>query len=276
MSTRKMPDLPKKAPSVTATENGPTLPADATQPTPGATGNPGKPLAETVANPDTVTNPVPAKQSKASKPTKEAKAAKRANTNVQAGKPGNRKKLKTAAVVVTGVVLFSGGIATGMALEDPKASDEYAAIAADLSSVESERDGLTEDYEDLRDGYETLSDEIEGREAEIEARAADLEKGEGELKEAEAAVAKREKAVTGAEKEKADNTIHEGTWTVGVDIAAGTYRTTEAVGSTCYWGIYRSGTNGDDIIQNDIPGGGRPTVTLSKGQDFNTTRCGTW
>ncbi len=126
------------------------------------------------------------------------------------------------------------------------------------------------------DGYKTLSDEIEGCGAEIEARAEDLAKGEGELKEAEAAVAKRKKAVTGAEKEKADNTIHDGPWTVGVDIAAGTYRTTEAVGSTCYWGMYRSQTNGDDIIQNDIPGGGRPTVTLSKGLDFNTTRCGTW
>ena len=248
------------------------MPAGATQPMPDVTAHPEKPLA--AAGLATATKPVPAKLSKTAKPTKEARAAKRATPT--AGKPGNRTKLKIAAVVAAGVVLFGGGIATGMALEDPTASDEYAAIAADLSSVESERDGLTEDYEDLRDGYETLSDKIEGREAEIEARAADLEKGEGELKEAEAAVAKREKAVTGAEKKKADNTIHEGTWTVGVDIAAGTYRTTEPVGSTCYWGIYRSGTNGDDIIQNDIPGGGRPSVTLSKGQDFNTTRCGTW
>ena len=28
------------------------------------------------------------------------------------------------------------------------------------------------------------------------------------------------------------------------------------------------------LCKNDIPGGGRPTVTLVEGQDFNTTRCG--
>ena len=62
----------------------------------------------------------------------------------------------------------------------------------------------------------------------------------------------------------------------GVDIAPGTYRSTADVGSRCYWAILASGTNGDDIIANDIPGGGRPTVTLAEGQDFETKRCGTW
>ena len=45
----------------------------------------------------------------------------------------------------------------------------------------------------------------------------------------------------------------DGTWTVGVDIAPGTYRTEHAVTSgMCYWGIYRSGTNGAVIIANDV------------------------
>ncbi|MCG2621411.1 hypothetical protein LVY72_05710 [Arthrobacter sp. I2-34] len=189
------------------------------------------------------------------------------------GKPGKGRRI---AMAISAVVLFGGGIASGMALEDPTASEEYAALAAEKASVESARDGLQSDYDTLNADYDALDAGIEDREAAVEERAADLEKGEAELKEAEAAVKKREKAVTGAEKEKAANTIHEGTWTVGVDIAAGTYRTTDAVDSDCYWGIYTSGTNGDDIIANDIPGGGRPTVTLSKGQDFNTTRCGTW
>ena len=179
-------------------------------------------------------------------------------------------------MAIAAVVLFGGGIAAGMALEDPTASEEYAALAAEKASVESARDGLQSEYDTLNADYDTLTAGIEAREAAIEERAADLEKGEADLKEAEAAVKKREKAVTGAEKEKAKNTVGDGTWTVGVDIAAGTYRTTDTVGSTCYWGIYTSGTNGDDIIANDIPGGGRPTVTLSKGQDFNSTRCGTW
>lgn len=70
--------------------------------------------------------------------------------------------------------------------------------------------------------------------------------------------------------------IDDGVWTVGTDMPAGTYRTTEAVSSDCYWSITKTGTNGSDIVQNGIPGGGRPSVTLKKGQDFETQRCGTW
>ncbi len=69
-------------------------------------------------------------------------------------------------------------------------------------------------------------------------------------------------------------TIQDGTWTVGTDFPAGTYRTTGA-GSDCYWAITKSGTNGADIINNHI-GGGNLTVTLKNGQDFETARCGTW
>lgn len=70
--------------------------------------------------------------------------------------------------------------------------------------------------------------------------------------------------------------MENGTWTVGDDIQPGTYRPKATVGATCYWGVYRSGTNGSDIIQNDIPGGGKPTVKLSKGQDFKSSSCGSW
>ena len=95
-------------------------------------------------------------------------------------------------------------------------------------------------------------------------------------KAAEAAVKKREDAVSGAEQQKAASLIREGTWTVGVDIEPGTYRTSADVTSGCYWAIYRTGSNGSDIIENDIVTGGRPTVTLSVGQDFKTSRCGSW
>jgi hypothetical protein len=71
-------------------------------------------------------------------------------------------------------------------------------------------------------------------------------------------------------------TIEDGTWTVGTDMPAGKYRTTAPVDSQCYWGIYKSGTNKADIIANDIPGGGRPTVTVKVGEDFESSDCGTW
>jgi len=70
--------------------------------------------------------------------------------------------------------------------------------------------------------------------------------------------------------------ISGGTWSVGIDFPAGTYRVTANVGSDCYWSITKTGTNGSEIIENGIPGGGRPTVTLKKGQDFETQRCGVW
>jgi hypothetical protein len=106
-----------------------------------------------------------------------------------------------------------------------------------------------------------LSAELIEREAELDAR--------------EAVMDVRERALEGAEAEKAANTISDGAWTVGLDIEPGVYRATD-VGSDCYWGIYKSGTNGDEIINNDIPGGGNPTVTLSEGQDFESRRCGEW
>lgn len=71
-------------------------------------------------------------------------------------------------------------------------------------------------------------------------------------------------------------TIEDGVWVVGEDVPAGIYKVTAAVGSDCYWSITKSGTNGSDIIDNGIPGGGLPKVTIKKGQDFETRGCGTW
>lgn len=71
-------------------------------------------------------------------------------------------------------------------------------------------------------------------------------------------------------------TITDGMWTVGVDFPAGSYRTTANVGTRCYWSITKTGSNGSDIVDNDLPPGGRPSVTLKKGQDFKTDNCGKW
>jgi hypothetical protein len=64
---------------------------------------------------------------------------------------------------------------------------------------------------------------------------------------------------------------------IGVDVPAGTYRAAErlSAGSLCYWAKTRD-AEGDDIIDNDIPAGGRPQVTLQKGQWFTTRGCPAW
>ncbi|BCW78850.1 hypothetical protein [Arthrobacter sp. NicSoilC5] len=190
-----------------------------------------------------------------------------------AAKPRRKKRVLVAGAAV---VLFASGVAVGTALPDPKASPAYKSLAGEKSTVETERDAALSSYASLKGKYDTLQNGITGRESTVSAREAEVSKADAAVKAVEAAVKKREDAVTGAEKAKAANTVADGTWTVGSDIEPGTYRAAAAVGSTCYWGIYQSGTNGSKIIENDIPGGGRPVVTLSPGQDFNSTRCGKW
>jgi hypothetical protein len=174
------------------------------------------------------------------------------------------------------LALVAGAVAVGTALPDPKSSDAYAALAGEKSAVEGERDSAKSSYDSLKSKYDTLQNGIAAREAKVTSREAEVGKADAAVKTAEAAVKKREEAVTGAEKTKAANTVGDGTWTVGKDIEAGTYRAAADVGSTCYWGIYATGSNGSNIIENDLPGGGRPTVALSGGQDFKSTRCGKW
>ncbi|MCO4251454.1 hypothetical protein [Pseudarthrobacter raffinosi] len=187
-----------------------------------------------------------------------------------------RSRKKHILQATAAVVLLAGGVAFGTILPDPKASDAYAALADEKATVEIERDAALSSYASVKGKYDSLQGGITDRESKVSARETEVGKVDAAVKTAEAAVKAREEAVTGAEKTKAANTIGDGTWSVGTDIEPGTYRAAAAVGSTCYWGIYRSGSNGGDIIENDIPGGGRPVVTLSPGQDFNSTRCGKW
>lgn len=63
---------------------------------------------------------------------------------------------------------------------------------------------------------------------------------------------------------------------VGEDLPSGTYRVTASVaGRNCYW-IKSSDSEGSNIIKNDVPQGGRPQVTLQKGQWFTSQDCGEW
>lgn len=188
-------------------------------------------------------------------------------------KPGRKKRI---IVGVAAVALIASGTAVGTILPDPRASDVYLELAVAKTAVESERDTARSSYESMKSKYDELQKSITTREEKAQSRETAVGQTEERVKAAEAAVKQREEAVTGAERQKAANTVADGTWTVGSDIEPGTYRAAAAVGSTCYWGVYRSGSNGGDIIENDIPGGGRPVVTLSAGQDFNSTRCGKW
>ncbi|OFI39470.1 hypothetical protein BIU82_14190 [Arthrobacter sp. SW1] len=190
--------------------------------------------------------------------------------DAQTGKPAaKRTTAKVAAATVGVLALLVAAVVVGTALHDPKASPEYKVVVEEKAGTQSQLEELAAKYKALEDG-------IAAREAKAAQRETDVAAAEAELKTAQAAVKKREEAVTATEKEKAKNTVGDGTWTVGRDIAPGTYRATADVGSSCYWGLYTSGSNGGDIIENDLPGGGRPSVTVAAGQDFKSSRCGTW
>lgn len=172
---------------------------------------------------------------------------------------GSKRTWKSTALVggLAAGVLFGGGTLLGTTLPDPTASELYVMLQDSKAAVEGKNESLRKGYKTLEMIYLQLKGDIESREVEV-------------------AVKKREEDGTGAEAIKAKNTFGDGTWTVGRDIEPGTYIPTADLGSSCYWAILAKGTNGSDIVDNDIPGGGRPSVTLSEGQDFKSSRCGSW
>lgn len=183
----------------------------------------------------------------------------------------NRATAATGAILLVAVIVavamwaWNYNNAETWAQRAAAADDRVAAAEAELEAADAENYRLS-----------TLLEKAESDIASLRRNAESVTARAAELDELEAALAEREAAVASTEAQIAASTITGGTWTVGVDVEPGTYRTKDAVIGDCYWAIYRSGTNKDDIIQNDIVQGGFPTVTLSEGQDFESNRCGSW
>ncbi len=188
------------------------------------------------------------------------------------------KKKRWPLAVVSMLLLgaLGGGVYWGTTIPDPTESQEYLDLLETHLAVAEDRDQLNADFTEMKSGIEQRENDLEQQGKDLDSRSSNLDEREEDLAEAESAVADREKAVGKIEDEQEKNSVSDGVWTVGADIKAGTYRAKEAVGSTCYWAVLKSGTNGDHIINNGIPSGGRPTVSVRKGQDFESVRCGTW
>lgn len=64
---------------------------------------------------------------------------------------------------------------------------------------------------------------------------------------------------------------------VGPDIPPGTYRVDAKVTADqhCYW-MKSKDAEGSEILENALPQGGRPQVTLKKGTWFTSQSCGHW
>jgi len=177
------------------------------------------------------------------------------------------------AAAVGAVAGLAGGAGIALAASDPTRSEEYTALSEQLDRAKVDKANAQDATRDVEDRLSDANDQI----AAYKKAEAELKEREQAAADREAAVSAREQAVTATEQRIIETTILERTWTVGRDIEPGTYATREAVSSgNCYWAIYMSGTNGGNIVENDIVTGGVPTVTLSEGQDFTSNRCGSW
>lgn len=190
-----------------------------------------------------------------------------------------RRKLKSAAcvcvalfcaaVLATAPIAYTAGTKSAATKEvaQSMAADnkDYAKLIKKYNSLVDEYNGVADDYNDAKDaiaeadnakaGIKDLNSQHDELQKKVDAKKAELQ------------------SLTGQVDQAKKNSISDGVWQVGKDIDAGTYRATSQVGSDCYWEI--STDNGDNIIQNDFPGGGYPEVTVSNGQQLKISSCGT-
>lgn len=153
--------------------------------------------------------------------------------------------------------------------------------SAAVAQVADEKKSMDSEYQDLSKKIEDMSGEVETAEATIEQYHTiqngidKLTEDRDDLQSQVDSLNQQLETLTGQVDQAKKNSVGEGVWVVGQDIEAGTYRATQPVSSSCYWEI-STGQGGFDIIDNDIPGGGYPQVTLTDGQHFKLSSCGTW
>jgi len=149
--------------------------------------------------------------------------------------------------------------------EVEKGNASIAQLQADVGFLSASLTKTTAD----KDRYVQIADAATGREAKITAR-------EAEVAAKELAVTERESAVAATETHIQETTLKDGMYyTVGTSMQAGTYQTT-STSSRCYWSITQSGTNYDDIVENDLGGMGVLSVSIAAGQDFQSKGCSDW
>lgn len=177
----------------------------------------------------------------------------------------------TCAVALTvGGVTYAASVHSAAVREvaQSMASDnkDYAKLIKKYNSLVDEYNGIADEYNDAKDAI-AEADNVKSGIKDLNSQHDELQKKVDEKK-AEL------QSLTGQVEQAKRNSISDGVWQVGKDIDAGTYRATSEVGSHCYWSVTVSGS--DDIVQNDIPGGGYPQVSVSDGQQLKLQNCGTF
>lgn len=168
------------------------------------------------------------------------------------------KRDRTTVIIGSAVAAIAAIIVVGVLVANVDGTDKAASAPA-VTVTETETEELTDQ-------------EIVDRSLEIiESAEADVENG--------LVPDITIPAVDEAEEEEPAGpltSIDAGTYLVGEDVKAGTYKTSGPTDTMCYWSR-NSNDSGelDAIIANDIlQGPGR--VTLNKGEIFETNSCDTW
>lgn len=209
------------------------------------------------------------------------------------GVPSTTIRRKSAVFLAVGALVLGGALGASIAAgvgsaataqAEAKASNEAGDFRARIQALKEEAEGdastiksLEADVEELENAPALLAEQRKSEEAAAK-------KESEEKKAAEEAAAKKkadEEAAAKAEQEKAARTFPgDGTFVVGDDIKAGTYKSDAAYSSfiaNCYWARL-SGTSGDfeQIITNNNSQG--PTTVTIRPTDaaFETNGCTTW
>jgi hypothetical protein len=187
------------------------------------------------------------------------------NPNQTPPPPKQRRWWTTPSIVVATLL---AGILLGAAVAEPPPAETASATPQPTATVEVPvPDEANTEWETNLENREAALDD---RETELDRRAADLDGLAADLQ-------AREEAIVGEEQKVVENTISgDGTYIVGEDIAAGTYRA-QGSGDSCYWARL-SGLSGElgDIIANYL-GSAKTTVAVGASDEaFETNGCCDW
>lgn len=187
-----------------------------------------------------------------------------------------QKNLIIAAAAAAALALVAiSCIVTFSVVRNAKVDEQ---ILADSEKLDEGYQKLLKKYRDQKDKTIKISDELSDAndiitEADLlKDGISDLEKQHDDARVQVDTLNAQIESLTGQVERAKKNSVSGGVWQVGTDIDPGTYRANEPVAEDCYWAIEQ----GDDIVDNDIPGGGYPQVTVSAGQQLKLSDCGTW
>lgn len=144
-------------------------------------------------------------------------------------------------------------------------------VAEETAKADAEYQKYKRLAKEQKEDYEAASQTI-ARADNIQNGINDLQSKHDELQKQVDSAKQQLETLTGQVEQARRNSVSSGVWQVGKDIEAGTYRATSPVGDDCYWEVKA----GDSIVQNDIPGGGYPEVTVTNGQQLKIYSCGTF